>query len=120
MKKLLIPFLLLLAISLAGCAGETTMSATAKGLLATRVTAIGLADTANTLCVQGVLKQDQCDIARDSYAKAQITYKIGSEALLAWVATGIDGGSNAQSSLATLHSLLGNMQAVVGTYSGGK
>lgn len=112
---LLIPLLLLNA-----CAGETAMSTTAKGLLSSRLTVIGLAETADALCAKGLLKQPDCDTAKDSYLKAQVTYKAGSDALLAWVATGVDGGSTAQSSLATVNSLMGNIQGVVNGFTGGK
>lgn len=106
--------LLLLLLSLAGCAGETTMSMTAKGLLSGRAAIIGVADTANTLCSQGTLNQSQCDTAKEQYVKAQTAYKTGSDALMIWVTSGIDGGNKAQSSLAALNLLLGSMQTLVG------
>lgn len=117
-RMVLIP---LLMFAVAGCATtEAPMSITAKGLLSGRLTTIGLAQTADALCTQGVMKQSQCDMAKDSYQKAQVAYKAGSDAMLAWVVTGADGGNAAQSSLATVNSLVGNMQSVVNTFTGGK
>lgn len=116
--KYLIP--LLLAFSLSGCAGETAMSTTAKGLLSSRLTVIGLAETTDALCSKGVIKQPDCDTAKEAYGKAQVAYKTGSDALLTWVATGSDANGTAASSLTTVNGLLGNMQSVVNTYTGGK
>ena len=108
---------------LVGCAGETAMSTTAKGLLSGRFATIGLAQSTDTLCSKGVLKQVDCNAAQDAYNKAQVAYKTGSDALLAWIVTGIDSDNTAQSSLATVNSLVGNMQTVVNTFvapQGGK
>jgi hypothetical protein len=111
----------LLVLGLFGCATtETPMSLTAKGLLSGRLTVIGLAQTSDALCTQGIMKQAQCDLAKDSYQKAQAAYKVGSDAMLAWIVTGTDGGNTAQSSLAAVNSLAGNMQTVVNTFTGGK
>lgn len=122
MKKLLV--VLMAALCLTACATtESPMSITAKGLLSGRLAVIGMAETSDALCQKGVLKQPDCDTAKDTYQKAQVAYKTGSDALLAWVATGVDGGNTAQSSLATVNSLVGNMQSVVNTFiqpQGGK
>lgn len=119
-KRLITLTLLLLAFNLGGCAGETVMSTTAKGLLSSRLTVIGLAETTDALCSKGLIKQPDCDTAKDAYTKAQTAYKTASDALLAWVATGTDANGTAATSLSTVNTLLGNMQGVVNTYTGGK
>ncbi len=123
-KRLLLTSLLLSILALAGCATqETPMSVTAKGLLTSRLAVIGMAETGDTLCSKGVLKQQDCDNIKEWYGQAQVAYKTGSDAMLAWVVTGQDGGNQAESSLATMNSLLGNMQGIVNAFAqptGGK
>jgi hypothetical protein len=74
-------------LATSGCAGlpgpsETPQSIVAKSLLVSRQGIIAAAETADTLCAQGIMKQEDCNQARNIYEKAQAAYTAASDAFL--------------------------------------
>jgi len=76
----------LFIICLAGCATtETPQSMAAKSLLTARQGVIAAATTADELCIQGVMKQKDCDRAKEIYTQAQAAYLTASDAYLLYL-----------------------------------
>ncbi len=69
-----------------GVKNETPESLAAKGLLTARQGIIAAAQTADTLCTQGIMKRDACDQARKIYADAQPAYTAASDAFMVYLA----------------------------------
>jgi len=73
----------------AGCATtETPQSIAAKSLLTSRQAIITSAEAANDLCSQGVMKQSDCDKARDLYKQGQAAYNAASDGFLLYLQSG--------------------------------
>ena len=75
-------------LAIGGCATmqkETPESLTAKSLLSARQGIIAAAQTADSLCSQGIMKQDACDEARKLYRDAQPAYTAAADAFLVYL-----------------------------------
>jgi hypothetical protein len=84
--------LIMLCLGVFGCATtgkqETPQSIAAKSLLTTRQAIIATATTADSLCAQGYLQQDDCTRASYLYIQAQAAYAVASDAFLVYLTAG--------------------------------
>ncbi len=76
-------------VSISGCATtESAQSVAAKSLLSTRATIITSAQAADDLCTKGIMKQTDCDKARELYTQGQAAYNAASDGFLLYLNTG--------------------------------
>ena len=129
MKKRFI-LLALVAITLAGCPAPATVPGTptvdpfiqqtalaAQGLVAAKTAVIASAVAVDGLCTQNLMPQAECDIAADSYSKAESVYMSAKAAL----AVGIDTRdlSNYTQKSADLNKLLQQLADSIAKFQGG-
>ena len=83
-KLILILPSVLLACSLASCAGQTAQQTTGNTLLAMHDVVKVSAETANTLCIQKVIPADQCATIKVCYDKFRQAWPIVDDAYIAY------------------------------------
>jgi hypothetical protein len=105
-----------------GCASlsgknETPESLAAKSLLLARQGIIASAETVDTLCTQGIMKQDACDQARKIYVDAQPVYTATSDAFLLYMTSKDDASRQRYEAMQPrLMSLFTDLDALVKKY----
>ncbi|HEX9080237.1 MAG TPA: hypothetical protein VF795_11650 [Desulfuromonadaceae bacterium] len=101
-------------------AKETPQSVTAKSLLSARQGVIAAARVADSLCAQGVMKQTDCDQARETYEEAQTAYTAAADAYLLYL-TSADAANQQRADAAVnrLVALCTSLNSLVTTFQGG-
>lgn len=115
------PVALLVILILAGCATtESAQSLTAKSLLTSRQAVISSAQAADDLCTQDIMKQADCDKARELYKQGQAAYNAAADGFLLYLQT---GSVSDEAQLAALSARLSNINmdltALLQAFGGG-
>ena len=111
--------LLLVACATSPTRNESPQSVSAKSLLSARQLIISAGITADSLCTTGVLKQRDCDQARDLYEQGQAAYRVAADAFLIALEAG-DSSSwkEFEATQPRLMSLATNLDTLVKSFSG--
>lgn len=78
----IVAFWTFIASSCASLGKNSKEELATKALLATKNAVVGLAEAADTACTYGLLKQEACDMAKEYYEKAQVSYNVAADSLV--------------------------------------
>ncbi len=87
--KILLFFVVAGMLVLAGCSGfkdKTLSEKSFQSLSSIKVVVVGVAEAADVLCSQGILKQDQCDEIGKAYESTATAFDLASDLLVVAIA----------------------------------